>query len=129
MNKSDLPNSEALDQELMFWKRKWSVIKSEHRSNTLAKAIKICDENQYSNLFELLKIGCTLPITSTECKHSFSAMQRLRTWLRARMTDDRLGSLAIMNIHYNEIVDYKQVSKLFFTLHPRKLYKKSLVFE
>ncbi|XP_065650969.1 52 kDa repressor of the inhibitor of the protein kinase-like [Hydra vulgaris] len=113
----------------MFWKRKWSAIKPEDRPNTLAKAIKICDENQYPNLFELLKIGCTLPVTSAECERSFSAMRRLGTWLRASMTADRLVSLAIMNIHYNEIVDYKQVSKLFFTLHPRKLYEISLVFE
>ncbi|XP_065650558.1 52 kDa repressor of the inhibitor of the protein kinase-like [Hydra vulgaris] len=117
MYKSDLPNLEDVDQEFI------------HRSNTQAKAIRICNENQYPNLFELLKIGCTLPITSAECERSFLAMQRLRTWLRASMTADRLGSLAIMNIHYNEIVDYKQVSKLFFTLHPRKLYEKNLVFE
>ncbi|XP_065667744.1 52 kDa repressor of the inhibitor of the protein kinase-like [Hydra vulgaris] len=129
MYKTDLSNSEAVDQEFMFLKRKWSVIKPENRLNTLAKAIKICDENQYPNLFELQKIGCTLPVTSAECERSFSEMRRLRTWLRASMTAGRLGSLAIMNIHYNEIVDYKQVSKLFLTLHPRKLYEKSLFFE
>ncbi|XP_065667950.1 52 kDa repressor of the inhibitor of the protein kinase-like [Hydra vulgaris] len=86
--KSDLPNSEAVDQELMFWKRKWSVIKHEERPNTLAKAIKICNENQYSNPFELLKIGCTLPVTSAECERNFSAMRKLRVWLRASMTAD-----------------------------------------
>ncbi|XP_065681369.1 52 kDa repressor of the inhibitor of the protein kinase-like [Hydra vulgaris] len=129
MYKSDLPNSDAANQEFMFWKRKWSVIKLEDTHNTLAKAIKSCDENQYLNLFELLKIGRTLPVTSAECERSFSAMRRLRTWLRASMTADRQDSLVIMNIHYNENVYYKQVSKLFFTLHPRKLYEKSLVFE
>ncbi|XP_065658079.1 52 kDa repressor of the inhibitor of the protein kinase-like [Hydra vulgaris] len=124
MYKSDLPNSEAVDQEFMFWKKKWSVIKPEDRPNILAKAIKTCNENQCPNLFEHLKIGCTLPVTSTEYERSFSARRRLRKWLRASKTADRLGSLAIMNIHYNEIVDYKQVSKLFFTLHPRKLCEK-----
>ncbi|XP_065674088.1 52 kDa repressor of the inhibitor of the protein kinase-like [Hydra vulgaris] len=124
MYKSNLSNSDAVDQEFMFWKRKWSVIKPEGRPNTLAKAIKICEKNQYPNLFELLKIICTLPVTSAECERSFSVMRRFRTWLKARLTADRLGSLAIMNIHYNKIVDYKQISKLFFTLHPKKLYEK-----
>ncbi|XP_047138306.1 52 kDa repressor of the inhibitor of the protein kinase-like [Hydra vulgaris] len=124
MYKSDLPNSEAVDQELMFWKRKWSVNSLEDKLNTLAKAIKICDENKYPNLFEFLEVGCTLLVTSGECERSFSAMQRLKKGLRASITVDRFGSLPIMNIHYNEFVDHKQVSKLFFTLHPRKLYEK-----
>ena len=72
MYESDLPNPHAVDQELMLWKRKWSVVDSEDRPNTLAKAIKICDKIQYPNLFELLKIGCTLPVTSSECERSFS---------------------------------------------------------
>ena len=129
MYESDLPNPDAVDQELMLWKKKWSVVNSGDRPNTLAKAIKICDKIQYPNIFELLKIRCTLPVTSSECERSFSAMRRLRTWLRANMTTERLGSLAIMNIHYNEKIEYKQVSKLFFSLHPRKLYEKNLVFE
>ncbi|XP_047137497.1 52 kDa repressor of the inhibitor of the protein kinase-like [Hydra vulgaris] len=99
MYKSDNPNSDAIDQEFMFWRRKWSAIKPEDRPNTLT--IKIWDENQYPNLFELLKIGCTLPVTSAECERSFSAMRKLRTWLRASMTADRHGSLAIMNTYYN----------------------------
>ena len=129
MYESDLPNPDAVDQELMLWKRKWSTVDREDRPDTLAKAIKKCDEIQYPNLFELLKIGCTLTITSSECARSFSAMRRLRTWLRASMTTERFGSMAIMNIHYNENNDYKEVSKLFFSLHPRKLHEKNLVFD
>ena len=39
-------------------------------------------------------------------------MRWLRTWPRASMTTKRLGSLAIINIHYNKNIDYKEVSKL-----------------
>ena len=129
MYESNLPNPDAVVQELMLRKRKWSTVHREDRPNTLAKAIKKCDEIQYPNLLELPKIGCTLPVTSSECERSFSAMRRLRTRLRANMTIERLGKLAIMNIHYNENIDYKEVSKLFFSLHPRKLHEKNLVFD
>ena len=47
----------------------------------------------------LLNIACTLPVTSCECERSFSAMRRLRTWLRSSMTMNRMESIAIMNIH------------------------------
>ena len=45
-------------------------------------------------------------------------MRRLRTWLRATMKSDRLSSLAIMNIHRNVEVDYKEAAKLFFYIVP-----------
>ena len=85
------------------------------------KPLKSAIKSNIRTSFELLKIGCTLPVTSSECERSFSAMRRLRTWLRANMTTERLGSLAIMNIHYNEKIEYKQVSKLFFFLAPKKI--------
>ena len=62
-------------------------------------------------MFVLLKIARTFPITSEEC---FSAIRRLRTWLRASMKMERLGSVVIMDIHRQEEVDYTHVSELFF---------------
>ena len=91
------------------------------RSDTLAKAITKCDEEKLPNLFVLLKIACTFPIASAECKRRFSAMPRLRTWLRASTKMERLGSVAIRKIHRQEGVDYKHVSELFFELHPKKI--------
>ena len=79
--------------------------------DTLAKAIKKCNEIQYPDLFELLNIGCTFPVTYSEFERSFSV------------------SLAIISIYYNENIDCKEVSKLFFSLHPRKLREKNLVFD
>ena len=40
-------------------------------------------------------ILCT-PVTSANAERSFSALKRLKTWLRTRMSDDRLCSLALM---------------------------------
>ena len=75
----DLINKDVVDQEVLLWQRKW-----------LAVAITKCDEKRFPNLFVLLKIACTFPITSAECERSFSAMRRLRTWLRASMVQLQL---------------------------------------
>ena len=83
---------------------------------------------RFPNLFVLLKKPCTFSITSAECQRSFSTMRRLRTWLGASMKMERLGSVAIMNIHRQEKVDYKHVSELFFQLHPRKVNWTNLLF-
>ena len=124
----DLPNPDVIDLELKLWKIKWSEVEKSDRPASLAKAIKCCDKLKLPNIFTLIKIGCTLPVISAECERSFSAMRRLRTWLRSTMKSDRLSSLAIMNIHKNVEVDYKEAVKLFFTLSPRKIQESSLIF-
>ena len=45
------------------------------------------------------------------------------------MKMERLGSVTIINIHRQEKVDYKYVSKLFFQLHPRKIKLTNLLFD
>ena len=125
----DLIDIDAVDQELLLWQRKWLAVAFKDRPDTLAKAIKKCDEERFPNLFVLLKITCTFPITSAECERSFSAMGRLRTWVRESMKMERLGSVAIINIHQQEEVDYKHVSELFFQFHPRKINLTNLLFD
>ena len=70
-----------------------------------------------------------MPITSAECERSFSSMRRLRTWLIPSMKMERLGSVAITDIHQQEEVDYKHVSELFFQLLPRKINLTNLLFD
>ena len=124
----DLPNPDIIDLELKSWKMKWSEVEKEDRPASLAKAIKYCDKLKFPNVFVLIKIGCTLPVTSAECERSFSAMRRLRSGLRSTMKSGRLSSSAILNIHRNVEVDFKEAAKPFFTLYPRKIQECSLIF-
>ena len=120
---------DVVDQELLLWQCKWLAVASKDRPDTLAKATKECDEESFPNLFVLLKTASTFPITSAEYERSFSAISRLRTCLRASMKTERLGSVAIMKICRQEEVDYKQVSELFFHLHPIKINLTNLLFD
>ena len=79
------------------------------RGSTLATAIKERDEDHFPNIFVLLKIACTLPVTSCECERSFSAMRRHRRWLRSTMKTERLTDLTIMNVQREAEVDYEKV--------------------
>ena len=97
-------------------------------NNEEESAIKECDKTKFPNLFVLLKIGSTLPISLCECERSFSVLRRLRTRLRSSMTTSRLSSLALMNIHYNHHVDYERVVKTFLNLHPRMIDVRNLIF-
>ena len=81
------------------------MIEKDKRPTHLVNALKQCDELTYPNLFVLLKIAATLPVTSSEFERPFSVMRRLRTWLRACMTAERISVLALMHIHYGHDVD------------------------
>ena len=63
--------------------KKWEIVPKSQRGSTLATAIKECDGDHFPNIFVLLKIAYTLPVTSCECERSFSAMRRHRAWLRS----------------------------------------------
>ena len=111
------------------FKRKWSICSPIDRPDTLASALISCDEQRFPNIFRLMKIGCTLPITSCTCERSFSTLRRLRNWLRSSMTCRRLSSLALMNIHYSLPVNYDTAVEIFLEMHPRRIELSNLLME
>ncbi len=42
-------------------------------------------------------------MSSCEAERSFSALRRLKTWLRATMGQDRLNSLLVCNVHKDKL--------------------------
>lgn len=43
-------------------------------------------------------MALTLPISSATCERSFSALRKIKTWLRVPMGQDRLTDLSILYI-------------------------------
>lgn len=125
----DLPSPELLQQELSRWKHMHVSKAASDRATTCAKALKECDKLLFPNLYILLQLACTLPVTSCECERSASTLRRLRNFMRAGMTDSRLSSLALMHIHYQHVIDLDAVVQLFAELHPRKLQLSSVLFD
>ena len=89
-------------------------------SDSLGTAILECDEERFPNVFRLIKIGCTIPITSCTCERSSSTLRRLRNWMRSSMSCSRLSSLALMNIHYNHEVNLDRAVEIFLLNTPPK---------
>ena len=102
-------------------------IDADSRPSTAAEALKCCDAACYPNVYSLLKILCTIPVTSCECERSASALRRLHTYNRASMTQGRLSALAIVHIHYNFNVDLDEVVDKFATKHARRLQLNTLL--
>ena len=70
-------------------------------ADSCAASLKAFDPEDFSNLYILLKIAATLPVTSCECKRSINTMRRLNNYLRCTM-GECVSSLAIMYIKYEQ---------------------------
>jgi len=81
------PDVECFDKsffELKFWKRKLN--KCEKLPKSGLQALIMCDKQIYPNIFLLLKILCTLPVSTTSPERMFSTLKRVKTYLRKSET-------------------------------------------
>ena len=53
----------------------------------------------FSQVYILMKMLIVCPVSSCECERSFSALRRLKTWLRNTMTQQRLNYSAVCHVH------------------------------
>lgn len=53
---------------------------------------------------KLLQLVLSLPISVAEAERSFSCLRRLKTWVRATMSQQRLTHLALAHVH-KDILD------------------------
>lgn len=55
-------------------------------------------EDVYPQYYRMVQLALTLPVGSATAERSFSAMRRIRNWLRSTMRQERFSSLALLNI-------------------------------
>jgi len=57
----------------------------------------------------------TLPISSATCERSFSALRKIKTWLRVSMSQERLTDLSILYIEKDVTnkIDIKEGIRIF----------------
>ena len=67
-----------------------------------------CLFNQVEQLLRLLLI---IPASSCSAERSFSALRRLKTWLRNTMSQQRLNSIAVCHVH-QDLLDKLDLQKL-----------------
>ena len=85
-------------------------------SNMQTVLSKLTPSAAFPNLVNLLKsiqITLTIPVTSASCERSFSAMKLIKTYLRNRAGDDRLGDLTVLFAHKNRLVDRAKLTETF----------------
>src|ERR1044072_6768727 len=69
---SKKPDNINMKSEL--WKQKWRELNTDSRSNTAIEALKTCNLILYPNIWKLLQILATLPVSTTPSERTFSTL-------------------------------------------------------
>lgn len=69
----------------------------------------------------LLRIACTMPITTCACERSFSTLRIVKNYLRTSMTENRLQSLMILGVHSSRAkkINLEHIVTKFDKLYPQ----------
>ena len=73
------------------------------------------------NFTKLIKITWTVPLSSCSAERSFSCLRRVKTCVRSMMGQERLSSLALLQIERDIRMDNEQVMDRFVRETPHKL--------
>ena len=121
--RQDIPNIAGLDGELVLWERLW---RDHHNRgdpipDRVSHALEVVDKQAFCNIYTILQLLATLPISSASSERSFSTLKYLKNYLRNTMSQERLNGLALMYAHRDKHVDIDQLIDLFAQMHPRRL--------
>ena len=56
----------------------------------------------FPNLVKLLQLVLTIVLSTASCERSFSALKRIKTYLRSTMTEQCLNNVALLSIERKE---------------------------
>ena len=99
-----IPNIAGLDAELLLWEQMWR----EQQSDILDRVtniLEVVDQQAFVNIYTILQLLATIPISSSSCERSISTLRNLKNYLRNTMGQDRLNGLALMHSHRDMCLD------------------------
>ena len=75
------------------------------------KSLESCVSSSFSQIYKLLILFATIPVTVATAERSFSKPKLIKTYLRSQMSQERLAGLALLSIEYKEAkaVDKKEL--------------------
>jgi hypothetical protein len=97
--------------------------KQDERELRIEEAEKIVNANSYSEICILLRIYLTCPIANVTAERAFSCLKRIKTYLRSTIGQDRLSSLAVLNIEneYINLIDLDAAIDEFANIKNRRM--------
>lgn len=94
-----LSNNDDIYVELKLWRKDVDRTNSHDALKSAITSLDVCDQTLYPSIYQLLKILCTLPVTTCTPERSFSTLKRIKTYLR-NSTGQVSVAYYLIRLHY-----------------------------
>ena len=96
--------------------------------STLCDVIRFNDtisvsKTMLSEVFKLLRIFLTIPVTTATAERTFSTLRRLKNYLRSTMGQQRLNNMMLLHIHKDltDDIDNIKIAQEFVNANERRM--------
>ena len=71
---------------------------------------------------KLLHIYLTVPVTTATAERSFSALRRIKSYLRSTMSEEKLNNVMLLHVHkeLSDNLDISKVAQIFVSANSRR---------
>ena len=101
------------------------LVKKNSEIKTMRELLKLLEEysSAFENIYVLTKIAMTLPASTASSERSFSCLNRVKTYTRSTMLNERLSSISVLSIEKDRIknIDLNNVVDTFAKNHNRRV--------
>lgn len=102
--------------------RNWcEIVKNLNYNLDVIEVMNNCNSNLFPNVYRLLKILATIPVTTCSAERSFSTMKRVKNYLRNRTGHERLSSLILLSVHHTLHPNAETIFNLMFAKKSRRI--------
>ncbi|KAK0141195.1 Zinc finger MYM-type protein 1 [Merluccius polli] len=116
-------DAELLQVQLAMMKASYQFTSCQEASQLLTTMVPEVRRlfNQVETLIRLLLV---VPASSCEAEQSFSALRRLKTWLRSTMTQCRLNGVSVCHVHREKLqaINREQIAVAFIGMSERRTH-------
>lgn len=113
---------ELLQVQLPMFKQSFEYTSTDEAATAMRTSVPEV-RRLFGQVEVLLRLLLVVPGTSCEAERSFSALRRLKTWLRSTMTQARLNSTAVCHVHqkYMDEIDSRTLLNEFVSGVDRRI--------
>ena len=114
-------NAQLLEIQLTMFKHNY-MYRSCGEATHIIRELPAEVRGLFTEVETLMRLLLVVPVSSSEAERSFSALRRLKTWLRTSMSQQRLNHVAVCNIHQDklDLLTKKSICAQFISFTPRR---------
>jgi hypothetical protein len=124
-------NQRSLEGELRLWFSHWSGIARRGPIDSvpdgmpsLLKAMRdpsLDRPTSFPNLWSVIAVLATWPVTTCTCERSISQLRRLKTYLRSTIKQRRLSDLSLIHANHSFKIDMNKALSYFVSMKNRRV--------